>query len=201
MIELSIVQRENQVNINKRRNHTRNEALLTPESHGELGAVPRLRLLGACCTIPAVLAKYCTKPAGKFGAHLSLDSSLVSFAPITYLDEFSRGLEVSSSPKSNLSMTVFLVRWKLMRNSTVRLLCMRETMKNTILALQQISIALLSLDNSAENLLIICRASMLNWNLRVYKLSFFKDLNFVNFVVPRLHRSRAPSTALNSICT
>jgi hypothetical protein len=63
MIELSIVQRENQININKRRNHTRNEALLMPESHGELGAVLRLRLLGACCTMPAVLGELSTVPS------------------------------------------------------------------------------------------------------------------------------------------
>jgi hypothetical protein len=39
MIELSMVQRENKLNINKTCNYTRNEALLTPESRGSLGTV------------------------------------------------------------------------------------------------------------------------------------------------------------------
>jgi hypothetical protein len=48
MIEPSIVivQRENMIVISyhQKRNHTKNEALLMPESHGELGTVRSLRL-------------------------------------------------------------------------------------------------------------------------------------------------------------
>jgi hypothetical protein len=44
MIEPSIAQKDNKIDINKKRNQTKNEALLMPESHGELGTVRSPRL-------------------------------------------------------------------------------------------------------------------------------------------------------------
>jgi len=159
MIELSIVQRENQININKTKSYQERSTTHAREPR-RIRSCPKAEAIGSMLyhARGTRRAKYCTKPAGKFGAHLSLDSSLVSFAPITYLDEFSRGLEVSSSPKSNLSMTVFLVRSKLMRDKYGPPSLYARTMKNTILAPQQISIALLSLDNFAE----ICLLSVVH---------------------------------------
>ena len=79
---------------------------------------------------------------------LTTHYSTVAFTPTAYMDEFCRGLKACSIPKSKFSMATLLEIRELMRNrrgETVHIFGTLQSLKNTILTLQSITIAMLNL--------------------------------------------------------
>jgi hypothetical protein len=90
---------------------------------------------------------------------LTTHCSTVAFTPTAYLDAFYRGLKACSFPKSKFSMATLLEFRELMRNGrgeAVHIFGTLESLKNTILTLQSITIAILNLNHPAEDALLIC---------------------------------------------
>ena len=69
----------------------------------------------------------------------------------------------------------------------VHVFSMIEFLKDTVLTLQSISIAMLELNHPAEDTLAISRISILDWDFQAHKIALLKYFNLVDLVVHVLH--------------
>jgi len=90
---------------------------------------------------------------------LAANCIAVPFISTTYLHELSSGMKACSLPQRKHTMATLHECWTLMRNNrskAVHIFRTIETVQNTILTLQGITIAMLDFNNPAEDVLGVC---------------------------------------------